>query len=135
MLIKVALFEVLPAPFPVGLAEDTELQPDVVVARVADLTDKDLPTAPALALEVLSPSTKLIDLNVKKERLRRAGTPAYWVVDPLARPAEARLIAWELVKAEYCQVADVRGDEAFEATVPFPVRVVPAELVCWPPVP
>jgi Uma2 family endonuclease len=127
-------FEVLPAPFAVGLADDTELEPDVVVGRIADLTDKDLPAAPALAVEVLSHSTKLIDLNVKKERLRRAGTPAYWVVDPVARPAEARLIAWELVKGEYRQAADIAGDEAFEATVPFPVRVVPAELVCWPPV-
>jgi Uma2 family endonuclease len=127
-------FEVLPAPFAVGLAEDTELQPDVVVANVADLTDKDLPSAPALAVEVLSHSTKLIDLNVKKERLRRAGTPAYWVVDPVVRPAEARLIAWELVKGDYRQVADVHGEEPYEATVPFPVRVVPAELVCWPPV-
>lgn len=128
-------FEVLPAPFAVGLAEDTELQPDVVVARVADLTDKDLPAAPALAVEVLSHSTRLIDLNLKKERLRRAGTPAYWVFDPVARPAEARLIAWELTRAgAYRQIADVRGDEAFEAAVPFPVRVVPAEQVCWPPV-
>jgi Uma2 family endonuclease len=127
-------FEVLTAPFAVGLADDTELEPDVVVARVADLTDKDLPAAPMLAVEVLSNSTRLIDLNVKKERLRRAGTPAYWVVDPVARPAEARLIAWELVKDEYRQVADVRGDEVYEATVPFPVRVVPDELVCWPPV-
>jgi hypothetical protein len=71
---------------------------------------------------------------VKKERLRRADTPAYWVVDPVARPAEARLIAWELVNGEYRQVADSHGDEVFEATTPFPVRVVPAELVCWPPV-
>jgi hypothetical protein len=71
---------------------------------------------------------------VKKERLRRAHTPAYWVVDPVARRAEARLIAWELVKGEYRQVADAHGEEVFEATAPFPVRVVPAELVCWPPV-
>jgi Uma2 family endonuclease len=128
-------FEVLPAPFAVGLADDTELQPDVVVARVADLTDRDLPAAPALAVEVLSHSTKLFDLNVKKERLRRAGAPAYWAVDPVARPAEARLLAWELGDdGAYHQVADVHGDEAFEASVPFPVRVVPAELVCWPPV-
>jgi Uma2 family endonuclease len=127
-------FEVLMAPFAVGLADDTEMEPDVVVGRIVDFTDRDLPAAPALAVEVLSHSTKLIDLNVKKERLRRAGTPAYWVVDPSARPAEARLIAWELVEHEYRQVADVSGDEAFEATVPFPVRVVPAELVCRPPV-
>lgn len=128
-------FEVLVAPFAVGLAEDTELQPDIVVARVADLTDKDLPAAPALAVEVLSHSTKLIDLNVKKERLRRAGTPAYWVVEPVVRPAEARLIAWQLAAdGEFRQVADVAGEELFEPDVPFPVRVAPADLVRWPPV-
>jgi Uma2 family endonuclease len=132
---RLPAFEVLPAPFAVGLGENTQLQPDVVVARVADLTEKDLPGAPALAVEVLSNSTRLIDLHLKKERLRRAGTPAYWAVDPVARPAEARLIAWELTgNGEYRQVADVRGDEAYEATVPFPVRVVPGQLVCWPPV-
>lgn len=123
-------FEVLLAPFAVGLADDTELQPDVLVARAAELTERDLPAAPALAVEVLSPSTKLIDLNVKKDRHRRAGTTAYWVVDPLARPAEARLIAWQLGEdGGYHQVADVSGEEAFEAAVPFPVRVVPAQLV------
>jgi hypothetical protein len=53
----------------------------------------------------------------------------------VARPAEARLIAWELTDdGDYRQVADVRGEEVFEAAVPFPVRVAPAELVCWPPV-
>lgn len=127
--------EVLIAPFTVGLAEDTEVQPDVVVARQADLTDRDLPAAPALAVEVLSHSTKLIDLNVKQERLRRARTPSYWVVDPAARPAETRLLAWELDEDDkYQQVADVSGEETFEATAPFPVRLVPADLVRWPPV-
>jgi Uma2 family endonuclease len=128
-------FEVLPGPFAVGLADDTEIQPDVLVAREADLTDQDLPAPPVLAVEVLSHCTKLIDLNVKKDRLRRAGTPAYWVVDPSASPAEARLIAWELdPDGSYRRVADVCGEEAFEASVPFPVRVVPADLVSWPPV-
>ena len=123
-------FEVLMAPFAVGLADDTEMQPDVLVARVADLTEKDLPAPPALAVEVLSPSTRQIDLHVKHKRMERAGTPAYWVVDPVARPAEARLIAWELgPDKKYVLVADVCGDERFEATVPYPVCVVPADLV------
>ncbi|QSB15109.1 Uma2 family endonuclease [Natronosporangium hydrolyticum] len=127
--------EVLMAPFAVTLADDTELHPDVLVARVDELTDGGLPSAPALAVEVLSPSTKLIDLNVKRDRFRRAGTPAFWVVDPLARPAEARLIAWRLTAdGSYRQVADVSGDEPFEAVAPFPVRVVPSELVWHPPV-
>jgi Uma2 family endonuclease len=123
-------FEVLIAPFAVGLADDTEIQPDVLVGRDADFTPKDLPTAPALAVEVLSPSSRLIDTHVKRERFERAGTPAYWVVDPVARPAEARLIAWELGEdGHYRQVADITGDGRFDATIPYPVTIVPADLV------
>ncbi len=123
-------FEVLIAPFAVGLADDTEIQPDVLVARRDQLTDKDLPAPPALAVEVLSPSTKLIDLNIKRARLGRAGTRSFWVVDPVARPEEARLTVWELAdKGGYQQVADVTGSKAFEATQPYPVRVIAADLV------
>jgi Uma2 family endonuclease len=123
-------FEVLAAPFAVGLADDTEIQPDVLVGRDADFTPKDLPTAPVLAVEVLSPSSRLIDTHVKRERFERAGTPTYWVIDPVARPDEARLIAWELgADGRYRQVADVTGERRFEATNPYPVTIVPADLV------
>src|SRR5262249_61654741 len=125
-----AEFEVLVAPFAVGLAEDTEIQPDVLVARRDQLTDKDLPGPPALAVEVLSPSTRVIDLNHKRERFERAGTPSFWVVDPVARPAEAQLIAWELgPDGAYRQVADVMGGKEFVATSPYEMSVIPAELV------
>src|SRR5438552_13122000 len=59
--------EVLIAPFAIGLAEDTELQPDVLVARRDQLTDKELPGPPELAVEVLSPTTRMVDLNKKRE--------------------------------------------------------------------
>jgi len=125
-----AEFEVLIAPFAVGLGDDTELQPDVLVARRDQLTDRDLPGPPALAVEVLSPSTRLIDLNSKRERFQRAGTPSFWVVDPIARPAQVRLIAWELgPDKRYQQVADVTGEKEFAATLPYPVSVNPADLV------
>jgi Uma2 family endonuclease len=123
-------FEVMVAPFAVGLADDTEIQPDVLVARRAQLTDRDLPGPPALAVEVLSPSTRMTDLNNKRERLERAGAKSYWVVDPVARPDEARLIAWELeADGRYRQVADVSGEKEFSATLPYPVSVIPAALV------
>jgi Uma2 family endonuclease len=123
-------FEVMIAPFAVGLAEDTEMQPDVIVALRDQLTDKDLPGPPALAVEVLSPSTRMTDLNNKRNRFERAGTPSFWVVDPIARPAEARLIAWELgPDKKYQQVADVTGEKEFGATLPYPVSVIPADLV------
>ncbi|MGH3501187.1 MAG: Uma2 family endonuclease [Nocardioidaceae bacterium] len=56
------------APFDVALAPDTIVQPDVLVARRSDLTDDDLPAAPLLAVEVLSPSTQHIDLALKRAR-------------------------------------------------------------------
>jgi Uma2 family endonuclease len=122
-------FEVLTGPFAVALAEDTELQPDIVVGRDDDYTEREIRT-PVLAVEVLSPSTRMFDTHVKRERLERAGVRSYWVVDPVARPAEASLVAWELGPEDlYLQAAKVVGDEPFEARLPFPVTVVPADLV------
>lgn len=117
--------KVFMAPLAVLLAEDTELQPDVLVARRADLTHRNLPAAPVLAIEVLSPSTRLIDLNLKKARYEQAGCPSYWTVDP----DRLELTAWEFIDGAYVQVAHVSGQEAFEATTPFPVTVVPADLL------
>jgi Uma2 family endonuclease len=116
---------VLMAPFAVRLAEDTELQPDVLVARRADLTERHLPAPPLLAVEVLSPSTRLIDRNLKRARFEAAGCQSFWVVDPDG----LELTAWELADGAYNQVADVSGREAFHATKPFPVTVVPADLL------
>jgi Uma2 family endonuclease len=125
-----AEFELLIGPFAVGLADDTEMQPDLLVGRQEDFTDKDLPAPPVLAVEILSPSTRTFDINVKRERFQRAGTPSFWVVDPVARPAEARLLAWELgPDGEYRLAAKVTGEEEFRATLPYPVTVVPAALV------
>ena len=51
---------VLMAPFAVLLAEDTELQPDVLVARRSDLTERNLPAAPLLADQMTDLSTTAI---------------------------------------------------------------------------
>lgn len=117
--------EVLTGPFAVVPADDTELQPDVLVGRRAGFTAKDLPEAPLLAVEILSRSTRSFDLGAKRERYERAGTLAYWVFDPEA----VRLRAWDLRAGAYVEVADVSGDEAYAATVPFAVTVIPAALV------
>ena len=62
---------------------------------------------------------------LKRSRLEAAGCPAYWVIDADV----PRLTAWELVEGQYVGVADVRGDEPFEASRPFAVTVTPAGLV------
>jgi hypothetical protein len=72
----------------------------------------------------------MIDLNVKRKRFEQAGTRSFWIVEPSVRPDEARLVAWELGPGKaYVQVADVTGEKEFAATLPYPVSVIPAELV------
>jgi Uma2 family endonuclease len=116
---------VLVAPFDVALATDTVLQPDVLVARRSDLTDRDLPTAPVLAVEVLSPSTRRIDLTLKRARFEAAGCPAYWVVDP----DTPSITAWQLVDGRYVDAGHAEGDQLFEVGLPFAVRLRPADLL------
>ncbi|HEV2782228.1 MAG TPA: Uma2 family endonuclease [Actinophytocola sp.] len=117
---------VLPAPFAVRPSRSTELQPDVLVARKADLTEKLLPVAPVLAVEVFSPSSVINDLNNKKAAYERMGVASYWVVDP-QQPA---VIVFELDDSGYYRhVAEVKGEDAFQAERPFPVRIVPIALL------
>ncbi len=117
--------EVLFAPFDVLLSEDTVIQPDLIVAPRESFTDRDLPGPPLLAVEVLSPSTRGIDLMLKKERLQRAGCPHYWVVDP----DEPSITAWTLVDGAYVEVARATGGATFDVADPLAVRLTPASLV------
>lgn len=121
-----AEWEVILAPFTVRTSENNEVQPDVLVARDEDLTETNLPVAPVLAIEVLSPSTGLYDFNLKKAAYQRMGVPDYWVIDPLG----PSMIAFRLGEAgNYVTLAEVKDTDPFEAERPFPVRVVPAELL------
>ena len=90
-----------------------------------DYTDRDLPVAPMLAIEVLSPSTRGIDLLLKKDRLLRAGCAHYWVVDP----DEPSIVAWTLVDGAYQESARASGDDAFTVTEPFAFSATPDDLV------
>jgi Uma2 family endonuclease len=117
--------KVLVAPFDVVLADDTVLQPDVLVARRSDFTRRDLPAAPLLAVEILSPSTRRIDLTLKRSRYEAAGCLAYWVIDP----DDPSLTVWELQDGLYVETGQVTGSEEFVAQTPFPVTVRPATLL------
>ncbi len=120
-------FRVLSAPFGVRTSVRNELQPDILVARYADLTPKNLPVAPVLAVEVLSASTALNDLNNKKAAYERMGTALYWVLDP---EPPGRLTVFELdQRGRYTEVASVCGDEKFTTDRPFPATIIPARLL------
>jgi Uma2 family endonuclease len=117
--------EVLLAPFDVALAVDTVVQPDLLVARTSDLTERDLPTAPLLAIEVLSPSTRHVDRGLKRARYETAGCPSYWVVDPDG----PSVTIWELQEQDYVERAQVTAGETYAVTAPFPVELTPSALV------
>ena len=117
--------EVFVAALDVVLSDRTVMQPDVLVARRSDLTERNLPAPPVLAVEVLSPNTRRIDLGTKRLAFEGAGVPSYWAVDP----DEPSLTVFELEGATYREIARVTGSETWEAAQPFPVAVTPATLI------
>jgi Uma2 family endonuclease len=116
--------KVMIAPFDVTLSDTTVMQPDVLVARRSDVTSRDLPAAPVLAVEVLSPSTKHIDLMLKRARYETAGCASYWVVDP----TEPAITAWDLVDGAYVEIGHAVGDKTLDLALPFAVSVTPSTL-------
>jgi len=118
--------EVFAAPTELAMAGLGRLEPDLLVVSPApDMTAKRLTSAPLLAVEVLSPSTRRFDLGGKKSVLARGGCAHYWVVDP----DEPSIIAWDLVAGEYAEVGRASGEEPLALTTPFPVTVVPQRLI------
>jgi Uma2 family endonuclease len=116
---------VLMAPYDVRISATTVLQPDLVLARREAFGPKNLPGTPLLAVEVLSPSTRHIDLGLKRSRYEAAGCASYWVVDP-DLPS---VTAWEMGSSGYLEAGNARGAESLTLTRPFEVTVVPARLL------
>jgi len=118
---------VLAVPFAVRTSPLNEVQPDVMVARYADLIEACLPVAPLLAVETLSRSTQLNDRNTKKAHYERMGVPSYWLLDPV-QPGGLELYELD-ERGRYQPMAKVNGDEIHIARHPFPVRICPARLI------
>jgi Uma2 family endonuclease len=101
--------------------------PDVAVVRARSLDTVFQETPPELAVEVASPRTRLYDRNRKKDVYQGFGIPAYWIVEPDRDRPE--LTVFELRSGAYQQTAHVLGDEEYRAAVPFPITIVPVQLV------
>lgn len=116
--------KVLTAPFDVVLGADV-VEPDIVLARKADFTARDLPVAPLLVIEVLSPSTWHLDQGRKRDLYAEAGVPHYWIVDP-ETPSITTLT---LTDGAYTQAAQVSQDETLTVHDPVALTICPAELL------
>ena len=87
--------------------------------------DRNLPAAPVLAVEVLSPSTPRIDRLLKLSRYAAAGVEHYWIID-----SDGPSVAYALsTTGTYDEVARVHGDETYTASAPFDVLITPKQLV------
>jgi Uma2 family endonuclease len=117
--------ELLWAPTDVRTSRRTNLQPDLLVVTLEDADTERVSVAPLLAAEVLSPSTRHVDVGLKRSKYEALGTPSYWVVDPDALTNTV----WELVPGRYVEAGHAEGDSPLVLERPFPVRIVPAELV------
>lgn len=84
--------EVFLAPTDYQPTSTRSLQPDLLVVSRDDPGPGAVTTALALAVEVLSPSSRSIDLVLKRELYEQAGVRCYWVVDP----EEPAVRAWVL---------------------------------------
>ena len=74
---------------------------------------------------MLSPSTRSVDLLLKRGVDAESGVATYWLVDPTVPSVRAL----QLVDGDDVEVAAAEGEQALELAQPFPVTVVPQDLL------
>lgn len=112
------------APLDVRFSARVQLQPDLLVADDGPARER-LDRLPLLCVELLSRGTRSRDQGTKRRVYEEAGVPSYWIVDP----KQPLLTALELQGGAYAEVARIERAEPWTATLPFPVTIVPSELL------
>jgi Uma2 family endonuclease len=94
------------SPIDVILNDSEIVQPDVVVARRAQVSSRGIEGAPPLLVEVVSPTRPGLDREIKARRYAANGVTRFWLADPVARTMEC----FRLVAAEYQMTASAGGN-------------------------
>lgn len=79
---------VLVAPFDVVFSFHDIVEPDVIFVAPDQfdiLTAQNITGTPAMVIEILSPSTRKRDRQIKRQLYDRTGVREYWIVDPDAK--------------------------------------------------
>src|SRR5262245_3424855 len=118
---------VLYAPLDVILADMTIVQPDIVYLapdRRHLISHRGIEGPPTLVVEILSPSTRVIDRVTKRRLFERYRVPHLWLIDPDARTVEA----FALERDRYALTLSATGSDPVDPP-PFPgLRLVPDTL-------
>ncbi len=78
------LGQVIDAPIDLQLSEFDVVQPDLVIVLAGNriITQTRIHGVPDLVIEILSPSNRRHDTELKKQLYEQFGVPEYWIVDP-----------------------------------------------------
>ena len=88
------LGQVFNAPIDLQLSDTDVVQPDILVV----LSDNDIVTdtrirgVPDLVIEILSPSNRSYDQQLKKQLYQQHGIPEYWIVDGAEKTVEQNIL-------------------------------------------
>ncbi len=121
----------LPSPVDVVLAEDTVVQPDlIVVCDPAKLANgKNVQGAPDLVVEVLSPDTAAKDKRDKRTLYETAGVREYLIVDPIGRYAELYTLGAD---GRYSAPLVLAAEDNLRLAIAPGLSVTLHELFDWP---
>lgn len=108
---------VLAAPLDLRAGERSMIQPDLMVIPREIREGRQVEVPPVLAVEILSPSSRRMDLVAKPEVLARFGCEHYWVVDPEG----PGIRVYRLVDGAYEAGRVVQGRGKFAVSEPFEV--------------
>jgi len=99
------------APLDVILTPHDVVEPDLIVVTDAQqISRRGIEGAPAIVVEILSPSTADRDRALKAKRYEATGVPHYWVVDVDAQ----RLDCYRLSGDSYVLAATAIGGEPLQ---------------------
>ena len=121
------LGEVFDAPCDVILSREDVFQPDILFVsakRIHIITERACEGPPDLAVEVLSPSTRQRDLQLKRSRYAIFGVLEYWLVDPEMR----NILVLELVNGEYIERGTFGVEDQLDTPL-IPGLVIPVTQV------
>ena len=107
--------EVVLSPCDVRLDNDdrTMVQPDLfVLCHEADIARHDIPGAPDLIVEIVSPSSRARDMILKMGKYYNAGVREYWIVDPKRRKVYV-----------YCFELEDFGPEVYSFDEQVPIHI------------
>lgn len=116
--------EVVVAPFDWQITDTLMFEPDLLVLPFVNQEVRFIGT-PLLVAEVLSPSTRVIDLTAKRRYYEEAGVPIYLIVDP----DEPSVTVYEMQQGRLVETNRAEESEAVTLPAPFRVDVAAAALV------